>query len=36
MNILEGVKASTCRTEKPRFVIKPRPVAKENRDQAIY
>lgn len=30
MSILEGVKATTCRADKPRFVIKPKPVTSTN------
>ncbi len=35
MSILEGVKASTCRPDKPRFVIKPKPATTtHHRDEA--
>ena len=32
MSILEGVKASNIKQEKPRFVIKSKPSAKEHKD----
>jgi hypothetical protein len=37
MSILEGVKASTCRPDRPRFVIKPKQplLPKENREEAV-
>lgn len=34
MSILEGIKASNYKPERPRFVIKPRPSSKDAREEA--
>lgn len=35
MNILQGVKANNIKSQKPKFVIKPKLSAKENRQEIL-